>query len=133
VATFGGVIVDELLDRLEAAVLDARLPRPWPIDDLAAIQAAEAEIAPLTFPPAVRRPWERVNPGSFVPDAYPPLMHPAGGVLLRRQNYAHPGPGPFPHNLFPLGYESWAFLLVELPSPTAPDRCGSIRRQRRIA
>lgn len=110
------VIVDELLERLADALLAKDLPRPGPMAEPEAIEAAAAQIAPLTFPPEVRRLWERVDPGSFVPEPHPPLIHPSGGIYLRRRNDETSGPGLFPRNLFPLGYESWGFVLVELPT-----------------
>src|SRR4051812_35428246 len=109
-------MIDDLIDQLEHTVRVKDLPELRSATDLDGLAAAVADVASLSFPPEVLRFWERVDPLSIVPSTFPPLMPPSAGIVLREQNYATPGPGLFPRNLYPLCYESWEFLFVELPT-----------------
>lgn len=111
----GAVDIDVALDRLiaahERAGLDPVGPAPAGVgDELARIRE---QIAPLRLPEQVDRFWRRVDPSTI---RVAPVPRPSGprfsldGWLM----HCETRPLMYPRLLFPVCYESHAFLSVEL-------------------
>ncbi len=111
----GAVDIDTALDALiaahERAGLDPIGPAPAGVD--AQLQLVRERIAPLRLPEEVDRFWRRIDPTTV---RVAPTPRPSGpkfaldGWLMHRDTR----PLMYPRLLFPVFYESWASLSVEL-------------------
>ena len=105
--------MDRVIERARLALQSGGLPEPGPPADADLLQAVGDAISPLRLPPDLRRLHEILDPARLGVAA-----HPAGASLRfaldtwlqHRDGY----PGMVPEVLFPLCYESWSFLFVEL-------------------
>ncbi len=107
--------IDAKLAELGDALAAAGLPRPRPPRSPRALDELAAAIAPLRLPEDLRRFWEQVDVDSLAFERYPPIHSPDGSQCLWSQH--RDSPGMVPRVLLPLGYESHAFVLVELHGP----------------
>ncbi|MBO9553176.1 hypothetical protein [Cellulomonas sp.] len=106
--------IDAALDRLVAAYDAAGLPPIRPAGDVGAVLAEiRAEIAPLVLPADLERFWQRVDPASITVAPYPRPTD-AAFALRTWKTHRDESPGMTPRLLFPVAYESWGFLFVEL-------------------
>lgn len=113
------VDVDAAVDRLASALDAAGVALSSTDDDLVVVEEIAAAIAPLRLPEALVRFYERVDPGALGIEPHPrcsPLDFALQGWLQHRDG----APGMVPEVLFPLCYESWSFLFVELDTPDHP-------------
>jgi hypothetical protein len=109
------VSIDAKLAALGDALHAAGLPRPRTPQSSDALDDLVEVIAPLRLPEELRRFWELVDVGSLAFYRYPPIHNPDGAQCLWNQHLDHVG--GVPHVLLPLGYESHAFVFVELHGP----------------
>lgn len=107
--------IDEVIDRLERAYVGAGLP-PIRSADVAVqdlLDEIASEVAPLELPTDLRRFWSRVDPTSLLGAPYPRPTD-ASFALETWKAHRDDTPGMVPQLLFPVCYESWGFLLIEL-------------------
>lgn len=115
--------IDEAIDNLVAALEPFGVAAPQPPSDLAAVEAIERAIAPLTLPADLRRLWERVDPRtlrvSHGPRLCPPDFALEGWKDDRWLAVTESTPVG-PPNVLMFGYQSWDCLGIDLDSPGRP-------------
>lgn len=104
------VAVARLCEAARGAGLDA--PRSA-VDPEGAIDAVARAVAPLRVPSEVETLWRLLRPETINPMPYPRLSSPEFDLDGWRM-HARENPGMTPRLLFPVAYESWGFLFVEL-------------------
>jgi hypothetical protein len=110
------VDVDTAVDRLASALEGAGVALSRAPDDLAVLEEIADVIAPLRLPADLVRYYERVDPGA--PGIEPhPRCSPLDFALRGWLQHRYGAPGMVPEALFPLCYESWSYLFVELETP----------------
>lgn len=114
-------MIDEAIDRLITAYESARLPPIRPADHRAAelLARIREEICPLQLPEQLETLWSRIDPASISVAPYPAPM-PIDIALHAWVTHRNDFPGLTPRLLFPFGYESRSYLLVELDAPNRP-------------
>ena len=109
--------VDEAIDGFLSAVSRAAgAPVARPPANLSALHELEATIAPLQVPAAVRRFWQRVDPGALGADTYPGLHGPGFALtswLMSRDEASDSQPTA----LLQIAYESHQCMSAELDQP----------------
>ncbi|MDQ8042942.1 MAG: hypothetical protein AAGC49_14925 [Brevundimonas sp.] len=106
--------IDVALDRLAAAYKTAGLSPIRPAHDAGSVLAnIRAEIAPLRLPAELERFWQRVDPSSISVAPYPTPTS-AAFALDSWKQHRDTSPGMVPRLLFPVAYQSWGYLFVEL-------------------
>jgi hypothetical protein len=110
--------VDARLDELAVLLARAGVPAPAPPPDVAALEAIDRAVAPLRLPVSARCLWERVDVRSFGLDIYPALATPEFALRAWRHER---DTELIPARLFPLCYESWSYVFIELHAPEADD------------
>lgn len=107
--------IDGVIDRLERAYADAGLPPIRQADGAmhSVVDLIAAEIAPLELPAELVRFWSRIDPHSLAGAPYPRPTDPSF-ALDTWLSHRDETPGMVPRLLFPVCYESWGFVLVEL-------------------
>jgi hypothetical protein len=108
--------VDTAIDRLASALEAAGVVLSLGGDDHAILEKVAAAISPLRLPAELARFYERVDPGVIGIEPHPrcaALDFALQGWLQHRDG----APEMVPEVLFPLCYESWSFLFVELDTP----------------
>ena len=89
---------------------------PGPPDDPAAVEAVladiEQEIEPLLLPDELKRFWRNWDPFRFEDLPFPALIPPDSALESYRMHLEEGA--PFPAVLFPIGYQSHCYWLVEL-------------------
>src|SRR4051812_19610444 len=103
--------LDDQIDELGRQLAHARVATPVRPSDTMALDEVEAAIAPLRLPGSVRRLWERVDARQFRLATYPQFTEPEFALRAWQTDVAA---GLVPARLFPLCYESWSYVLVEL-------------------
>src|SRR4051812_35150027 len=103
--------MDGAVDRLAAAYRDAGL---GPIATTSGVDAVLAEIsgsiAPVQLPVELERFWRRVDPTLVRVAPYPRPIAPEFALRTWRRHWEE-SPGMTPRMLFPVAYESHAFLF----------------------
>jgi hypothetical protein len=115
--------IDGALDRLMAALEAVGDPMPAPAAPRTAIDAIAREIAPMSLPADLIRLWSWIAVDAVKPWPFPRLCGPAFALESWREQHdldAENGILTVPRMLFPVAYESWSFLLVELDSSEGP-------------
>lgn len=106
--------IDAAIGRLIAAYESAGLPPVRPaVDPETALDRVKDVIAPLLLPDQVATFYRRVDPASVTVAPYPQPMPLLNALELWEQGRDE-FPNQTPRLLFPIGYESWNHLLVEL-------------------
>lgn len=109
--------VDEAVERLGAACRAAGIDPPRPPEDVDALDTVlaeiRAEVAPLRLPADVERFWRLVDLSTLRVSPWPEPMQPRYALDSWRM-HRDDSPGTCPRLLFPFGYASHSYLLVEL-------------------
>lgn len=109
-----GGTIDASIGRLIAAYGSAGLPPIRPaVDTDAALDQVSDAIAPLRLPEQLVTFYRRLDPASLTVAPYPQPM-PLHNALELWEQGRDEFPNQTPRLLFPIGYESWNHLFVEL-------------------
>lgn len=88
-----------------------------------ALQDIAASVAPLRLPPEVEQFWRLVGGNSAVGSCFPHPQATGPGFALECWHMHRKQPGMTPDLLFPVCYQSFCFLLVELDGSEAGGAC----------
>lgn len=113
--------IDEQVDALGDAVAAAGgAPlQPARAEELDALDQIDHAVGSYVLPPEMRRLWERVDPYGLSVQVYPALTVPSFALdtwVSHRDEF----PDQAPQALFPVAYESWALMSIELEGPWGP-------------
>ncbi len=114
-------MIDDAIDRLAGVLADVGMPEmrpPGPAIEQT-LQDIERAIAPLRLPDDLVTFWRRVDPQSLAAMPYPELCT-ASFALDTWRNHLDVLSGMVPRLLFPMAYQSWSHLLIELASGDEP-------------
>jgi hypothetical protein len=112
--------IERAVEALSKSLVDAGVePMRAPLDSQL-IERIEAAVAPLRLPAQARRFWELVDPTTIRVHPHPDLIAPEF-ALTTWERHVNDAPGMVPRVLFPVGYESWTHLLIELHGPESED------------
>src|SRR6478735_4240810 len=106
-----------VVQRLQRGLAAVGAPPLLRQEDLAALDDIAAAVAPLRLPAEVEQFWRLLDgySSSLTCFPHPHATRPDFALECWRQHQQQPGMTP--DLLFPVGYESHAFLLVELDGP----------------